>query len=51
MVNDPIKTYYNFGYEDAKNGKRRRVPHNFKLAYVSGRHDYFRNSPNRYGVK
>ncbi|QWY83593.1 hypothetical protein [Rhizobium phage RHph_X2_26] len=36
---DPYRFFYLKGYEDAKAGKRSRIPHNFKLCYVSGRHD------------
>ena len=52
MQNDPVKNYYCCGYEDAKNGKknRRGVPRNFKLAYVSGRHDFHSGKPSRYEV-
>jgi hypothetical protein len=50
MANDPIRTYYLFGYADAKAGKhnRRGVPQNFKLAYVSGRYDATCGKPSRY---
>jgi hypothetical protein len=48
-MNDPVKNYYVLGYQDALAGKKgRRVPYNFKLAYVSGRHDAARNAPSRY---
>lgn len=40
MANDPAKTFYILGYSDASDGKKnRRVPYQFKLAYVSGRYD------------
>lgn len=39
-MNDPVRNFYVLGYQDAKAGtKARRVPRNFKLAYVGGRLD------------
>lgn len=46
--NDPYKNYYLKGYADVKQGKRSRVPYNYKLVYVSGRCDAAASKPNRY---
>ena len=50
MAADPCKAFYLKGYADAKAGRRNSpaVPHNFKLSYVSGRHDAFSGKPSRY---
>lgn len=48
MQNDPVKNFYIRGYEDVKNGKKSRVPKNFKLAYHNGRYDAVTNKVNRY---
>jgi hypothetical protein len=52
MQNDPIRNFYIKGYVDQQAGKRnsRSVPQNYKLAYVSGRHDSASGKPNRYEV-
>jgi hypothetical protein len=48
-MNDPVKNFYLLGYQDAKEGKKgRRVPQNFKLAYVGGRYDAVTNKAPRY---
>lgn len=51
IMSDPWEFYYTKGYEDAKNGKRSRIPYNYKLSYVSGRYDFFSNKPSRYIVQ
>ena len=51
MQNDPYKNFYLKGFEDAKAGKKSRVPYNFKLSYASGRADAFSGNLNRYQGK
>lgn len=48
MENDPYKNFYLKGWEDAKTGKKSRVPQNYKLCYVSGRYDFFAGRQKRY---
>lgn len=48
MANGPWRFYYQKGYEDFKSGKKSRVPQNYKLSYVSGRHDAASEKPSRY---
>lgn len=39
-MNDPVANYYLLGYADLNEGRKvRRVPQNFKLAYLHGRSD------------
>ena len=49
VMSDPIKTFYLLGYVDQKAGKKHRVCHMYKLAYVSGRYDAASGKPSRYG--
>jgi hypothetical protein len=48
MQNDPYKNFYIKGWEDAKSGKKSRIPQNYKLSYVSGRYDFVSGKENRY---
>lgn len=53
MANDPVKNFYLQGYSDAKGEARKRmrkVPHNFKLTYVSGWYDAKAGKQPRYEV-
>lgn len=46
--NDPVKNFYIHGYNDAKAGKKRRVPHHLKLTYTNGEWDARKGKPSRY---
>jgi len=45
-----VPYYYQLGYNDFIAGRkaRRRVPYNFKLAYLCGRSDAREGKPNRH---
>lgn len=48
--NDPVKNFYLLGYADVKEGRtqKRRVPQNYKLAYLNGKYDARKNRISRY---
>lgn len=48
-MNDPVANYYLLGYSDFSDGRKaRRVPQNFKLAYLHGRSDAREGKPAYY---
>jgi hypothetical protein len=52
-MSDPVKDWYNKGYEMGKAGKKQRntAPQNFKLAYVNGYFDGRLGRPHLYNER